>query len=453
MPVNTIHDTYAAHEKKARRVRDAVAGSDAIKARGTVYLRDPDPTDPARYKDYKEYAQWLGVTKRTHDGMMGAVFRKAPEMDLPAVIQYLIDDADGSGMSLTQFARGATSKTVINGRHGILVDYPEAEDGLTREQTQGLRATLRHYASESIINWRRAGEDLVLIVLRETYEDAVDEFSIKEKEQFRVLSLDAAGYRQRVYRGEEMVADIYPRMASGDPWPLIPFQFIGTVNNDEVPDNPLLLDIADLNIGHYRNSADLEESAFIVGQPMPHVDIGELAAQDWKELNPNGIKWGSRAGIQTKGGKLELIQAEPNSLPKELMEQKEAQMLSIGARLIEQRGGNETAEAVRARSGAENANLSTVADNVSDGMENCLEWAALFMTSADVHEQIRFRLNQEFYEQDADPQMVIARIQELDRGLIAKKDYRDWRRKTGGIAPDRTDEEIDDEVQAGGLAL
>lgn len=453
MPVNTIHDTYAAHEKKARRVRDAVAGSDAIKARGTVYLRDPDPTDPDRYQYYKEYAQWLGVTKRTHDGMMGAVFRKAPEMDLPAVIQYLIDDADGSGMSLTQFARGATSKTVINGRHGILVDYPEAEDGLTREQTQGLRATLRHYASESIINWRRAGEDMVLIVLRETYDDVVDEFSIEQKEQFRVLSLDSTGYRQRVYRGEDLVADIYPRMASGDYWQLIPFQFIGAVNNDEVPDNPLLLDIADLNIGHYRNSADLEESAFIVGQPMPHVDIGELATQDWKELNPNGIKWGSRVGIQTKGGKLEVIQAEPNSLPKELMEQKEAQMLSIGARLIEQRGGNETAEAVRARSGAENANLSTVADNVSDGMENCLEWAALFMTSADVHEQIRFRLNQEFYEQDADPQMVIARIQELDRGLIAKKDYRDWRRKTGGIAPDRTDEEIDDEVQAGGLAL
>ena len=82
-----------------------------------------------------------------------------------------------------------------------------------------------------------------------------------------------------------------------------------------------------------------------------------------------------------------------------------------------------------------------------------MEWAALFMSTADLHEQITFKLNQEFYEQDADPQMVIARIQELDRGLIAKKDYRDWRRKTGGIAADRTDEEIDDEVQAGGTEL
>lgn len=454
MPVTTTHKGYDAHQKKARRVRDAVAGSDAIKARGTEYLPNPDKDDPDRYREYKGRAQWLGVTKRTHDGMMGAVFRKAPTTELPAAIEYLIDDADGSGLGLTQFARRATSDTMQDGRHGVLVDYPEAEDGLTREQTQDLRATLRHYPSASIRNWRRAGEDLVLVVLSETYEEPKDEFAVEEKEQFRVLSLDATGYRQRVFRGDDVVADTYPRMANGGAWPFIPFQFLGTVNNDENPDNPMLLDIADLNIGHYRNSADLEESSFTVGQPMPHVDIGETTSvQDWKELNPNGLKWGSRVGVQTRGGRLDLVQAAPNNLPGELMEKKEAQMLAIGARLIEQRGQNETAEAVRARSGAENANLSTLAHNVSDGLENCLEWAALFMSTADLSEQIIFQLNQQFYQENTDPQMVIARIQELDRGLIAKKDYRDWRRKTGGIDTERTDEEIDDEVQAGGTVL
>lgn len=454
MPVNTIHASYDAHQKKARRVRDAVAGSDAIKGRGTEYLPNPDPDDKDRYAVYKKRAIWLGVTKRTHDGMMGGVFRKAPEVELPAVIEYMLDDADGSGMSLTQFSRRVVSDTIQDGSDGVLVDYPEAEDGLTREQTQGLRATLRPYVSESIINWRRAGEDLVLVVLSETYDELQDEFTVEQKQQFRVLSLDATGYRQRVFRGDDVVADVYPRMANGGTWPFIPFQFIGTVNNDETPDNPLLLDIADLNIGHYRNSADLEESSFTVGQPMPHVDIGEnTSVQEWKELNPNGIRWGSRVGTQTKGGKVELVQVEPNQLPDRLMERKEAQMLSIGAKLIEQRGGNEREEAVLARTGAETATLSTVADNVSDGLENCLEWAAMFMSNADLHEQINFRLNQEFYERTADPQMVTARIMELDRGLIAKKDYRDWRRKTGGIDPGRTDEEIDDEAQTGGLTL
>ena len=71
MPVETLHPDYSRHEEKARRVRDAVEGSDAIKRRGTVYLPDPDPDDPDRYANYKMRALWLGVTKRTHDGHAG----------------------------------------------------------------------------------------------------------------------------------------------------------------------------------------------------------------------------------------------------------------------------------------------------------------------------------------------------------------------------------------------
>ena len=232
---------------------------------------------------------------------------------------------------------------------------------------------------------------------------------------------------------------------------MIPFQFIGAKNNDETPDKPLLLDIADINIAHYRNSADLEEGAFLCGQPMLHVDIGEMSSDVWKELNPNGIAIGSRRGVQTQGGSMTMVQAEERNLPLSLMEQKERQMLAVGARLIEQRGGNQTAEEVRAKSGAENASLSSVASNVSDAIENCLEWCTYFMGGS--AEEVAFVLNQEFYPEQADPQEIIARIQEIDRGLIAKADYRDWRRRTGGIAPERTDDEIEDEVQAQGTAI
>lgn len=454
MPVETLHPDYERHEKKARRVRDAVEGSDAIKRRGTEYLPSPDPDDPERYANYKMRALWLGVTKRTHDGMLGAVFRKKPEAELPSVIEYMRDDADGSGMSLTQFARGAVSDTATNGRHGVLVDYPEAEDGLTQEQAQGLRATLRAYPSNTITNWRRDGEQLALVVLLEHYDEPVDEFQVNQEKQYRVLSLDDQGYYvQRVFRHNEEVSRSEPRMANGERWPFIPFQFIGAGNNDEHPDNPLLLDIADVNLDHYRSTAVRRDASSIVSQPLVHIDIGEMATREWQELNPNGIAIGARRGVQTKGGAVAMVQAAPNDMSRQDMMDAEAQMLAIGAKLIEQRGGNEREEAVKARTGAENANLSTLADNVSDGLENCLEWAALFMTSADVLDDITFRLNQEFYEQGADPQMVMARIQEVDRGLIAKADYRAWRRKTGGIDPDRTDEEIDAEVQTGGTEL
>lgn len=459
MPVNTLHPLYEAHEKRARRVRDAVAGTDAIKASKTLYLPHPvagwekltgdlKEESVERYAAYIARATWLGVTGRTHEGMLGAVFRKTAEAELPAAINYMREDADGSGMALEQFSKMCVSGLMQEGRAGVLVDYPEAEDGLTREQTKDLLATLRYYDSASIVNWRRDGENLSLVVLREVYEIDVDEFDRDREYQYRVLRLEDGVYTQEVYRDEKPAGEkVTPTDAGGRPWNRIPFQFLGAKNNDEYPDKPLLLDIADINIAHYRNSADVEEGAFLVGQPMLHVDIGEMSAQDWQELNPAGIQVGSRRGIQTKGGSINMVQAEERNLPLSLMDKKEAQMLAIGARLIEQRGGNETAEAVRARSGAENASLSSVATNVSDGIENALEWCLAFMGG---NGAIVYRLNQEFYEQDADPQEVVARIQELDRGLIAKQDYRDWRRKTGGIDPKRTDEDIDADVQAGG---
>lgn len=453
MPVDTQHKLYAETEQKARRVRDAVAGTDAVKARANHYLRDPDPSDPKRFKDYKDSAQFLGVTKRTRDWMVGAIFRKAPTVELPAILEPILQDADGSGQSLTQFSRNVTSQAIVNGRHGVLVEYPEAEPGATKADNEGRHATLKAYSSQSIINWRHEGDNLVLVVLRETYDHMVDEFEVDEREQFRVLSLDEGQYLQRVFRDGEEVSRIEPRMADGNRWPVIPFQFVGVVNNDSVPDNPLLLDLADVNIGHLRNSADVEEAAFLVGQPMFHINTGETSAEDWATLNPDGITVGSRRGIQTQGGSAELIQAEERNLPMKLMEHKEQQMQAIGARLIEQRGTNETAEAVKARSGSDSANLATVGDNVSDALENCMEWAALFMTVADVDDQISVELNRSFYDQSADPQEVAAYIQMTDRGLAAPSDFLNWARERGLVSADRSNEDILAEAESSGMNL
>ena len=462
MPVDTPHLAYTAHEEQAQRVRDAVAGSDAIKARGIAYLPHPQEeydtlTGEAktiadkRFDALKKRAVWLGVTKRTHDGLLGAVFRQEPKIDLPTPIAYMEADADGSGGNLEQFAKVATSSTIKAGAHGILVDYPEAEDGLTREQTRGLRATLRHYTSDNIVNWHRDGEQMTLVVLREAYAKEVDEFERDWYWQYRVLRLEDGVYSQQVYRDLQPVGEkVEPRRANGARWERIPFAFAGALTNDESLDAPLLLDIADLNIAHYQSSADRREASHIVGQPMIHIDIGETSVQDWNELNPTGIQVGARRGVQTKGGTMAMVQAEPNDMSRQDMQDLEAQMLSIGARLLTNGGQNETAEAVRARSGAETANLSTVAHNVSDAIHQCLEWALEFMGGSG---EITFKLNQEFYPEDADPQTVMAMYQGIDRGLMADTDFFDWARKRGLIAPGRTDEQIRAEAQAGGANL
>jgi len=64
-----------------------------------------------------------------------------------------------------------------------------------------------------------------------------------------------------------------------------------------------------------------------------------------------------------------------------------------------------------------------------------------------------FKLSQEFYAEEANPQMIMAMIQGVDRGLVADTDFFDWARKRGLIDPERTDEEVRADAQAAGSTI
>ena len=57
--------------------------------------------------------------------------------------------------------------------------------------------------------------------------------------------------------------------ADEKPLGTIPFSFVGADNNDATVDESPLYPLAQLNVAHYRNSADYEQSLFIVGQATP----------------------------------------------------------------------------------------------------------------------------------------------------------------------------------------
>ena len=58
-------------------------------------------------------------------------------------------------------------------------------------------------------------------------------------------------------------------------------------------------------------------------------------------------------------GSATLLQADANSLVGDAMIKKESQMVAIGARIITDRTGNETAEGARIRFASENSVLAT----------------------------------------------------------------------------------------------
>ena len=283
MPVNTIHPEYSQNAIKWRRTR-AAANSDVS---SSEFLPAPfKESEPDRYSAYRDRAYFLGVTGRTEKAMTGMVFRKPPEVDIPERLEYLLEDFDGGGNSVYQVAKDCLKGLLETRRHLLLTDYPDAGEGLTAEQEAllKLRPSVASYPAEALINWRFDGVNgqrmLTLAVLCENSNKAEDEFSHDYRKVYRVLRLRDGVYTQQLFDdGLKPISDEYaPRMAGGGTFDHIPLHGVREL------ELPPLHDIAEANLAHYRNIADLEDAAYVVGQPMVHVDTGRVG---WPRSKPD----------------------------------------------------------------------------------------------------------------------------------------------------------------------
>lgn len=414
MPVNTPHPQYADAADRWTMMRDVIQGEDKVKKAGSRYLPKPAGRTDEDFEKYIARAQFFDATGKTAGGMVGGIFRKPPKAELPKQIEYLLEDADGRGTPLTQFAKEAASETVGLGRVGLLVDMPDVPvlKRLDEERAMGANARLYLYPAENIINWShaRVGSDyqLARVVLKELLHEAkdTDEFESEEIEQYRVLDLEVGeeegapgGYRVRVFRSAdgkwEVISEYRPTAPDGSRMDFIPFVFVGAEDNTADIDKPPLLDIANVNVGHYRNSADYEDALFMVGQPTPV--ITGLDSQ-FIEKHKGQFVIGSRAAwLLPANSSANLLESSRDigGLSK-AMESKESQMIQLGARLIDSNpAGVEAAETIRLRQSGEASVLASVAENVTRGLQAVLEWAAEWMSGSP--DDVEFACNTDFF--------------------------------------------------------
>lgn len=425
-------------------IRDCIEGETKIKAAGDKYLPRPNaadtsPENVARFKAYKERAVFYNVTQRTLYGLAGQVFTREPVVEVPTLLDPVTTDANGGGVSLVQLAKRATLQVLAFGRSGVLIDYPATEAPASRAELEAgdIRPTVNIYSPTEIINWRTttrgARELLSLVVLQEEYVYSDDGFEMKKAKQWRVLQLTAEGYAVTVWRkgsGDYQIHEgpYFPKDATGNVLTEIPFTFIGSENNDDLPDLPPLYDLASLNIAHYRNSADYEESCFIVGQPTP---VLSGLTEEWVTNVLKGVvALGARGAVPLpEGGSATLLQASPNTLPFEAMQHKERQMVSLGAKLVEQKQVQRTATEADIENVSETSTLASSAKNVSAAFQWALEWCAVFVGVPE--NGIKFELHTDFDLSRMTPQERAQLVAEWQAGAIAFEEMRDNLRRAG----------------------
>jgi len=456
--VSNTHPEYAAAIPTWRLTRDAAAGQVAVKAGGELYLPGFVPKNEDRYKQYMLRAFYMNVTGRTKNSMVGMIFRKPPQYKLPSQIEALLENIDGAGQSLEQLAKEAANNILESGRHIFLVDYPQAEEGMSREDEArlDLRPTIASYPAESLINWRfegvRGKQMLTLAVLAESVEKPdSDEFSHDYETKYRVLRLRDGVYTQQMYgdNGEPETEEYSPRMAGGAPFDHIPLHIAGAEDNRPSVDMPPLYDVAIVNIAHYQTTADHRENLFIHGQLTLGI-TSDLSWEAFKEANPNGVMVGAPTGHYLgQTGAFHSVTAPESSSLRGALTDLEAQMVALGARLVQNGGQAETAEAARINASAEASVLDVMTNNLSEALEAALEDVALFL-GVDPG-AVEYRLNTDFWETGLDPAALSAVIQARQQGIIGPLDALHMIR-TGRVQlrEDRTDEQIQEDV-AGSL--
>lgn len=413
--------------KQWRVIRDCLAGEMTIKDKGETYLPYPSTTPreckkggvDTKYEAYKKRAVFLNVTRRTLYELLAQVFIKEPVVEVAdsKLGKFITENATGNGVNLVQCAKQSLNYALAYAYGGVFVDFPETNGSISKQEfeTGRYRPTITPYSPFDIKNFRvediGAEEKLTLVVLGENYFDVDDDgFEIKQKEQLRVLRLVDGIYTQTIYRNDvdknselyyqnfKEVKKITPTDADGNTLDYIPFYFVGMENNNPYPDNPIMYDLASLNVAHYRNSADYEHTMFIAGQAT--LFVSGLEGNKSKPVGQSDndeptIRLGSDHAISLKnGGTCGLIQAKADSGLAEAMAKKEKQMSAFGAKFLDDDNVAKTAYQVKVENPSQGSILANCADNVSDAYTKALKTAHRICGLDD--SKVTFELNTDF---------------------------------------------------------
>lgn len=438
MPVNTERPDYKEMLPKWDRLRDCFNGRDAVIKKGPLYVPDLPGNDTFMNKSYRARGNFFNATKRTIEGMVGAIFQEAPEVEFPKAFEDFLKDITLTNVTFQMFMQETGKEIMHVARYGVLVDMPaEVTGSVARPYCVG-------YKAEDIINWRterqEGDEVLTMVVLHEHVQvaNAKDAFCSDLVSQYRVLELKNNVCTVQLWRETEDKSkgfvvygpEVTPQRR-GQALDFIPFVFMGATCSTPDLETPPLLDLADVNLAHFRNSTDHEWGLHLVALPTPWVAgvAGGGAGNSGMKIGPS-VVW--ELAVQGSAGMLEFSGTGLASLVT-AMAAKEKQMAVLGARLLESQAQvQETASAVRMRHSDEHANIRTVAQSIEQGFSLVLQMVAWWAGTEDkpIDTEANVELNKEYLNVKASAQEVQVALTALQAGEISFETW--WNLLTTG---------------------
>lgn len=448
MSVSTTHAHYAHYAPTWRALRDAYAGSGAVKRAGIRYLPRPAGLKTeAQYASYLARAVWYGATERVTHALTGAIFRRPLQHTAPASLTAELEDVTQTGVPLRTFAEQAVRETLLMGRFGVLVDFPAPKVSPSGEEIPPPPTSRPYwvaYPTEEIINWRtmqRQGDTVLsLVVLKECVPHPVglwgteDFFVVEEQIQYRVLRLNEQGvYHISLWEEIAQTQTGHGPMAVlrsqwiptrlGVPLDFIPFLFLAPFSLEPAIEKSLLEALVEVNFQYYRHSADYEHALHKTASPTLY--ICSTLAEPERDLAMGGdfALW-----INDSTATVGMVEFHGQGLQshEHAMDSDIANMAALGGRLLESAPlVQETATAVLARTAGSESPMQSLALTVSHGLTQALQlhcwWAGVTDNPDDT--AIHLTLNTDLIAKPINPQFLTALMQMVLNQTISKRMY------------------------------
>lgn len=428
------------------KCRDTAEGQEAVHAQGVTYLPKLSGQSVTDYDKYKGRALFFNAVGRTIEGMAGMVFRKAPMIEYPTAMQSIIDDVDLQGTNINDFADSLVRELSTVNRVGILVDFPKSQTvGMTLLDLErsGVRPYAVIYKAESISDWRyqRVNNRMMLTMVK--LMECVD-----GQNQIRELELTENGYQVSIYKETEGGYNDAPDekfipLLNNAPMYEIPFVF------DKDIHKPVILDLVNVNLSHYKSTADYEHGLHFTG--LPTAIFWGIQTDDKDTTITIGAE--SALAFSNPEGHAEYLEFTGQGLTalKDALSDKKDMMAVLGLKALgAEKRAQETAEAMTIKQSAENSVLSTIANRASGMLNKMLGYIAMWQR---YNGEVKITLNTDFSPAGITPQLFAEYTKAYLSGTMSYETYF-WNLKNGEAIPaDRTADEELALIQDGGITV
>lgn len=378
-------------ELRWNKVDALMGGTETMRLAGTAYLPKFSKEKDELYAMRLQTSTLFNAYKQSITTNVGRITSRQVQIESNALLlNEFVKDVDTTGRSLTEFSKDLLTNSFNHGVSFILVDFPQTQKSVTLEEIKNFRPYFVDISAQQVLSVKsdriNGKEELVYFKYstqaKTTFSDWDEELET-EVEQVReyMLKDGIVSYRiKQKVSGSWVVVDSGV-MSGLTRLPIIPLYanrsgfFLG---------EPLLEDLADLNIRHWQSSSDQQWILHFSRTPILFAkgfdSRDENGVQQELNVGPNSVVSSDRTDADLSY--VEVSGAAINAGRQDLQDL-EDQMTVLGLDVAVDKSGAMTATSRAINAAATDSVLRSIALQLEDVLTQALFLVQVYYSSAE----------------------------------------------------------------------